>query len=128
MDVRRVSMHIRKLARIALLAVVAAAVALSCSLDYMLDFEILDVSAGFGPNEVDVDYSLHNAGSRTLYDATINILVSDGTIPLLELPTPGVDLYVGETAAGTLTFTLSSAPVSPTAIVVGSGWNDADDF
>jgi hypothetical protein len=121
-------MHIRKLARIALLAVVVAAVALSCSLDYMLDFEILDVSAGFGPNDVDVEYTLHNAGSRTLYDATIHILVSDGTIPLLELPTSGVDLYVGETTTGTLTFTFTVPVADPRAVVVGSGWNDADDF
>ena len=122
-------MHIGKIAKITLLAVMVAAVALSCSLlDYELEFEIIDVSDGFGLNEVDVEYTLYNAGSRTLYDATISILVYSDGVPQFELPTPGVDLYVGETATGTLTFTLTSAPVSPTAIVVSAGWNDADDF
>jgi len=121
--------HIGKIAKITLLAVMVAAVALSCSLlDYELEFEILDVSDGFGLNDVDVEYALYNAGSRTLYDATISILVYSDGVPQFELPTPGVDLYVGETATGTLTFTLSSPPGALTAIVVSAGWNDADDF
>jgi hypothetical protein len=120
-------MHISKIARIALLAVVAAALALSCSLDYMLDFDVEVVSPG-GVNYVDVDYSLYNSGSKTMYDATIHILVSDGTTPLLELATPGVDLNIGESAWGTLTFTLASTVADPRAVVVGSGWNDASDL
>ena len=120
-------MHTRKLARIALLAVVVAAVALSCSLDYMLDFDVEVVSPG-GVNYVDVDYSLYNSGSLTMYDATIHILVSDGTTALLELPTPGVDLSAGQSVTGTLTFTFFSPVADPRAIVVGSGWNDASDL
>jgi hypothetical protein len=128
MDVRRVPMHTRKLARIALLAVVAAAVAFSCSLDYMLDFEILDVTPGPGPNDVTVDYWLHNAGSKIMYDATIHILVYSNGIAQFELPTPGIDLSLGETITDTLTFTLGSTPVTPSAVVVGAGWNDENDF
>ena len=121
-------MYARKLARIALLAVVAVAVTLSCSLlDYELDFNVEVVSPP-GQDYVDVEYTLYNDGSRTLYDATIYILVSDGTTALLELPTPGVDLYVGETVIDTITFTFTSSVTDPRAVVVGAGWNDADDY
>jgi hypothetical protein len=119
-------MRISKIARIALLAVVAAALALSCSLDYMLDFEVQDVTY-LGQN-VYVDYFLHNAGSKTMHDATINILVYDNGIPQFELPTPGVDLSVGESATGTLTFALASTVTNPTAVVVGAGWNDENNY
>ena len=87
-------MHTRKLARIALLAVVVAAVALSCSFDYWMDFDLGDIAVGL--DYVDIDYSLYNAGSRSMDNAQIHIEVTAdlalGGSETVEQWTPGVNL------------------------------------
>ncbi len=77
-------------------------------------------------NTVLVDYSLDNHGFRSLNDASINILVTPNNgDPEAEQWTPLVDLTVGETVNGTLTFTFPNGSITDaTAIVIGAGWDE----
>jgi hypothetical protein len=127
MGVRRPLMNVRSFARIAILIVAAAAIALSCSLDYMLDFELGDIAVGF--DYVDVDYSLFNAGSRSMDNAQIHIAVTAdlalGGYETLQQWTPGVDLSVLEPFSDTLRFTFSGQIVNPVVVeVIGAGWDE----
>jgi hypothetical protein len=127
MVVRRPLMHARSFARTALLVVAAAAIALSCSLDYMLDFELGDIAVGL--DYVDVDYSLFNAGSRTMDNAQIHIEVTVdlalGGSETLEQWTTGVDLSVYEPFSDTLRFTFSGEIINPVVVeVIGAGWDE----
>jgi hypothetical protein len=120
-------MHTRPLVRISLLAVAVAAVALSCTLDYILDFELGDIA--FGVDNVEVDYTLHNACFRSIDNAAINIRVTAdddaGDPHELELWTPPVDLSVGETVSGTLRFEFGYSIYNPVVVeVVGAGWDE----
>jgi hypothetical protein len=117
----------RHLVKIALLAAALLGVALSCSLDYLLDFELGDpVTVG---NYVDVTYTLANHGSRMMDNAMITVRVScdvaGGYGPQeQEQDTPWVDLLVGESASGTLTFTFADAVSNAHAEVVAAGWDE----
>ena len=120
-------MYARKLAKIALVVVVAAAVALSCSFDYWMDFSIGDIAVGL--DYVDVDYSLYNAGSRSMDNAQIHIEVTAdlalGGSETLEQWTPGVNLSVFETFSGTLYIPFSGSIVNPVVVeVIGTRWDE----
>ena len=120
-------MNVRSLAKVAILVVAAAALALSCSLDYMLDFDIGDIAVGL--DYVDVDYTLFNAGSRTMDNAQIHIEVTVdlalGGSETLERWTPGVDLSVFESFSDTLEFTFSGEIINPVVVeVIGAGWDE----
>ncbi|MCX7031506.1 MAG: hypothetical protein NTU62_15490 [Spirochaetes bacterium] len=110
-----------------LLVVAVAAVALSCGLDYTLDFELGDIAV-LG-NSVEVDYTLTNAGFRSMDNATINIRVTvdrltGGSLPPMELWTPGVDLSVGDIHSGTLSFPFGESITNPLVEVIGAGWDE----
>jgi hypothetical protein len=118
-------MRTRPFIRLSLLVVAVAAITLSCSLDYMLDFNI-DLVDWLG-DTVWVDYSLINHGSHSMDNVTINIRVTpNGGAPLTEQwTTPGVDLLVGESTTGTLTLTFTGYTITnATAEVIGAGWDE----
>jgi hypothetical protein len=99
----RTSMKKLRFLKIALLAAALLGVALSCSLDYLLDFELHDIA--IGTNTVQVDYTLTNHGTRTMDSATITVRVScdvAGGYGFLtpEQATPGETLIPGGSASG----------------------------
>ena len=120
-------MHIGKIAKITLLAVMVAAAALSCSFDYWMDFNLGDIMVGF--DYVDVDYSLYNAGSRSMDNAQIHIQVSAdlalGGSETQEQWTSAVNLSVFETYSGTLHIPFSGGIVNPVVVeVIGTRWDE----
>lgn len=120
-------MYARKLAKIAFLAVVAAAVTLSCSYDYWMDFSIDTIAVGL--DYVDVDYTLYNAGSRSMDNAQIHIEVTAdlalGGSETLEQWTPSVHLSVFDTFSSTLHVPFSSDIVNPVVVeVIGTRWDE----
>ena len=116
----------RRLLRIALLAAAVMGVALSCGLDYTLDFELGDT--GVIGSTVEVDYTLTNQGSRAMDNTTLTIRVSclvDDLPQTMELYTPPVDLFVGQSESGTLTFTFTGSAATEVWVeVVGAGWDE----
>jgi hypothetical protein len=131
MGVRRLGMNVRPIGRILLVVLAAAAVAVSCTYDYWLDFELGDI--GTGSNYVDVDYSMTNSGSKSMYNASIRIQVSAdvagyGTQTLSEwLPLDGVDLSSFDAYTDTYQFTFSDVidPASVMVEIVGTRWDDS---
>ena len=123
-------MHTRPIARIALLAVTAAAVALSCSIDYTLDFALTDMAHADHDVKVDVGYSMINNGMRSMDNVSIHILV---TIELEAggpeqkdqwVPTGGVDLTVGGKHSDTITFTFSGPFTDHVEEIIGARWDE----
>jgi hypothetical protein len=121
-------MNAHRLARITILLVAVAALSLSCTLDYMLDFELTSVSFVVGGDSVLVNYKLTNNGFRSLKNAAIKVEVTaqdGGPLTPVEAWTPYVDLSVGESVTGSVTFTFTGFTLSDaTAVVVGAGWDD----
>jgi hypothetical protein len=124
---RRLAMNLRRIVGITVLVLAAAAVTLSCSFDYWMDFRIGDIAVG--TNYVDVGYSLYNAGSLSMDNAQIHIEVTAdlalGGSETLEQWTPGVNLSVFEQFSGTLFFTFSGDIVGPVVVeVIGTRWDE----
>ncbi len=120
-------MNTRTLARIAVLTVVAAAVTLSCSIDYILNFDISDIAVGL--DNVRFTYTLTNSGARTMDNATIRIratadLATGGSTSHDEWTT-GVELSPYEIFSETLTYYFSGNITGPVVIeVIGAAWDE----
>lgn len=117
-------MNVRSVGRIMLLVLAAAAVIMSCSYDYWLDFELgvpdLDTFT------VTVPYSMTNVGSKQMYNAAINIEVSiNSGMETASLWTDPVDLSYSETVTDTLEFTFVNSVIDATASVIGVRWDDS---
>jgi hypothetical protein len=127
MGVRRLPMNRRTLARIAVLTVVVAAVTLSCSFDYMLNFDISDIAVFV--NNVQFTYTLTNSGARSMDNATIHIkatadLATGGSTSHDEWTT-GVELSPYDTFSQTLTYYFSGNITGPVVIeVIGAAWDE----
>jgi len=115
-------MHIRTPVRIVLLVLATALVAASCTYDYWLDFGIF--APTYADNIVSVKYWMQNYGSREMDNAAIRIEVTcdAGT---LDAWTDGVSLSYGESSDGTLDLVFGSTASNPTAVVIGSRWDEA---
>jgi hypothetical protein len=131
MGVRRFGMNARPIGRILLVVLAAAAIAVSCSYDYWLDFDLGDIAVG--SNYVDVDYTMTNSGSKTMYNASIHIevtanIVGNGPQTLDEwLPVDGVDLSAYQSHPATYRFAFGS-PIDPAPVsveIIGSRWDDS---
>ena len=117
-------MHIRTPVRIVLLVLATALVAASCTYDYWLDFGIGTPVFTSGQYTVSVPYWMQNSGSRQMDNAAIRIEVTcdAGT---LDAWTDGVSLSYGESSDGTLDLVFGSTASNPTAVVIGSRWDEA---
>lgn len=115
--------------RLVVALVALTAIAVSCSLDYRLWFEIDAFTiTGITNNTVEVDYTITNQGSRSLENATITIRV---TCTVLGYGTQvdtrdsmPVDLFIGESDYGTLTFTFDGEVSNVVCEVVAAGWDE----
>jgi hypothetical protein len=115
------------------LAIVAAAAvfAVSCSLDYALDFEITAVALNVpGTGDVTVSYRFTNIGSKDMVNAMIHIRCEafDGSESYTAYNqwTPGADLAFGDQAIGDLVFTFVGSVANADAWVVGAGTDEGD--
>ncbi len=114
----------RSLARVVILVVAAAAVLLSCGIDYSLDFG-LDTPTIDGET-VSVDYTMTNSGTYDMEDVALNIMVSinGGESTLEQWTAAGVDLITDDGVTGSITFTFSGYSIgSATATVIGVRWD-----
>jgi hypothetical protein len=116
----------RQLVKIALLAAAFLGVALSCSLDYLLDFDLSDIAVG--STTVEVTYTLTNRGSRAMDNAMITVRVSCDVVGnghmAPEQDTPWYNLIVGESASGTLFFSFPGDISNVVWEVVAAGWDE----
>lgn len=123
-------MNVRSLAKVAILVVAAAAIALSCSLDYRLDWWITDTRIEADGKTVSIDYVLSNDGARSMDNAMIHFVVSaqlDSGPDLVpqDAWTAGYDLAPLEQHADTIHFTFLDPIVSiPSYEVIGAGWDE----
>ena len=115
------------------LAIVAAAAvfAVSCSLDYALDFEITAVLPDMPTTgEVTVSYRFTNIGSKDMTNAMIHIRCEafDGgsSYSAYNQWTPGADLAFGDQATGYLVFSFGGSVSSAEAWVVSAGTDEGD--
>jgi len=123
-------MYARRLLRISFLVAAVLAFALSCSIDYSMDFDITGVAYAVGGYDVTVTYSMTNSGAYDMENAAINILVSiNGSGPTQELWTVGgVELTTGNSVSDSLTFTFGTTVSSATAVIIGARWDKSTTF
>jgi hypothetical protein len=118
--------------KLAIVAVVAV-FAMSCSLDYVLDFEITAVQLDLPfSGDVTVSYRITNMGGKDMENAMIQIRVEafDGgsTYSEYDQCTPGATLATNEEVTGDLVFSFASPVASAEAWVISAGTDEGDSL